>query len=139
MENSKLLLIGLMISVLVVSGCVSQTGGLVAINEITKSLPAVEEFLEKHPNSEIKTVFLDKEYISKNIGDLIVSCGDQFKIKPYYRIDMESPDLITTLWVDSESLRVECSLTKTFGSPEQEVQRPAVNPPTPTPAPSNPQ
>jgi eight-cysteine-cluster-containing protein len=107
----------LMISIaalVLVSGCISADPATFA-----KLNPMVQEFMNEHPNAEIRVTHYTEEEAQAILGTIEEECQkDGITAKEYYRISIEDAetDLKVTAWIDWENQVIECAV-KTGGLP----------------------
>jgi len=116
----------LLIGVVVISGCVNQGMGSQAILDVAKSSPQIQEFLSEHPNATIKITHWDNESVLANITDIRNLCGNQMKVKEYYKLEMESENISAVSWIDVGNQVVDCAIVK-----GKEEVSPSPQPPVP--------
>ncbi|MCK4730042.1 MAG: hypothetical protein KAT28_01880 [Candidatus Aenigmarchaeota archaeon] len=109
MKLAKLILItSLLFSIIFVSGCTNQTD----ITSIAEKIPQVQNFLETHPDADIKAVLWDKNFVETKIGLIREDCGEQMKIQDYYKVDLKTNSINLTLWLDTKDQTVLCAIRK---------------------------
>lgn len=101
----------LMISIaalVLVSGCISADPATLA-----KLNPMVQEFLNEHPDAEIRVTHYSEEEAKAILGTIEEECQKEgITAKEYYRISIEdkASDLEVTAWIDWENQVIECAI-----------------------------
>jgi hypothetical protein len=103
----QLLILVLIISVIFVSGCVEQ--GFTA-EQIAKGSKEVKEFLKEYPRATFVASLLDNETVEGIITELRDTCGEQMKVKGYWKVKVQDPDTNVTItaWVDDDTKQTVC-------------------------------
>lgn len=98
MEIGKCILIFLIFSVILISGCLGND----AILNIAKSSPEVQDFLSEYPDAQINVRLLKEESVQQD-NDFIMHCSGS-KSSDYYKITLtdEESGLNSFVFVDQE-------------------------------------
>jgi|GEM_PF-3538422 len=104
-------------AIVLVSGCISDDPSIFA-----KANPLVADFLEEHPNAEIRLTHYSAEEAQAVLDDIMEDCQKRnMTAKEYYKVIIEDPDsgLQVTAWVDWGNKLIECAI-KRGGEPGTE-------------------
>ncbi|MFC2143540.1 hypothetical protein ACFLQN_04015 [Candidatus Aenigmatarchaeota archaeon] len=93
----------LIVATLIVSGCVD--GG---VTSIAKSLPQAQEFLNNHPNADIRVILLPEESVEENIDEIRAECGEEMVSRSYYKATFIEGDTKLIMYLDSETRDLIC-------------------------------
>ncbi|MCX6819613.1 MAG: hypothetical protein NT129_06485 [Candidatus Aenigmarchaeota archaeon] len=102
----KWLVLGLIVLVIVVSGCTEFAG--TDVLDIAKTSPQVKQFLQDYPDAKMKIANWDNQTVSNNIESIRAMCGSQMKVKEYYKVDISSNNSDLLGWVDILNKKVDC-------------------------------
>lgn len=139
----KLLFPAILIGTVFLSMCL--TSDKTDITAVVKLLPDVQQFLNEHPDAEIKAALWSASAVETNIGRIREDCGPQIENKSYWRAEVKENDLDLIIWLDSDSKQPVCVVKKrTATTPTQTTtSTPAFTPlvtqtvaPTLTPTPT---
>lgn len=103
--------------VIAVSGCITDDPSI-----LMKANPLVSQFLENHPNAEIRVVHYTPTEAEAILDDLMEDCQKRnMSAKEYYKITVEDvgDEFFVTAWIDWENKLIECAIKK-GGEPENE-------------------
>ena len=73
---------------------------------IQEFFPQVQNFLETHPDADIKVVLWSEDFVETKIDLIREYCGEQMKIQDYYRVDLKTNSINLTLWLDTKDQTV---------------------------------
>jgi len=104
----KILVILVLLTVLLLSGCVSQEE---VIKNLAKQTDLAKDFLKENPNAEIIIVKLSSDDVSSIINEIRDKCGNQMQVKAYWKVSINDPDTQSaiTSWIDVETQEVLCT------------------------------
>src|SRR3989338_497243 len=78
------------------------------IEDTLKQLPAIESFLEAHPNADLTVTLLTKDYVSANLGTYQAKCGPQFQANEYYYAVVEEGRQKVEVFAEKETGTAVC-------------------------------
>jgi len=114
MIYAKFMLVLMILTVVFISGCTGIDPSIFAQNN-----PLVKEFLEEHPDAEIRVIHYSTKEAEAVLGDIMEDCQKRgMTAKEYYKVTLEdvSTDLKVIAWIDWENQLIECAV-KTGGQP----------------------
>jgi len=117
MKNKIVLIAVIIISTVIVSGCVGQSGGQsFNVTELAKTNQAVKTFLEDYPNAKIIATLITNASIASECEN------PQLPTKDYWKVTITDnvSNLTVTTWIDADTRNVVC-LVKTGGTNETEI------------------
>lgn len=97
-------LIGILIGIVLVSGCVGQQD----LTPLVKGIPQFQEFLKDHPNADVRIVKLSEDYVSKNIASIKAECGEQIEVKAYYKATITENNDMAVAYLDVDTQDLIC-------------------------------
>jgi len=92
----------ILVSLLLISGCMT------SIDDLIQQIPAVEDFLEEHPNAKITSVLWRESAVKENMDKIKSICNIELEIKPYYYTVVDEGNDKITLFIDKATQEVEC-------------------------------
>jgi len=115
MHNSiKLLLPVFLVAVIMSSGCVN-----IDPQALAMANPMIQEFLDEHPNAEVRVTHYTKEQSKNILNKIWDDCNNEYiKSKDLYLVnitDLET-DLYAVVWIDGNTQELECVIK--YGSDE---------------------
>ncbi len=117
MRNSVLPL-SLIFLIILSSGCLNLDPQALALAN-----PMIKEFLEEHPNADIKITHFSAEQAEGILDSIRADCENEYiGAKEFYRVNITDPDtnFYAVVWVDWESKNVECAVKTGVWSVEDE-------------------
>lgn len=108
----EILLIFALIALVLVVGCINNKQRAV---DIAKNLPEVEEFLEGHPNADIKVVLWIESWVERHINKLREKCGEQMEVQDYWYVVIEEGNFKVEVWLDKDSQELLCLVREEGG------------------------
>jgi hypothetical protein len=105
----QLLVVLSVLSVLIISGCASDLNP----RDIAIAHPIVKQFLEDHPNAEIKLTYFTENQSMNIIDEIRDDCDNQYiEPKVFYKVTVtdEVEDLSALAWMDWEEKIVICAI-----------------------------
>ena len=108
MRNKFVVLLPL-IAILFISGCISGFDP----EAIARSSPIINDFLDEHPNAELRITHFTAEQAANILDDIRADCdNEQIQAKEYYRVTINDPSsgLSAVAWIDAENQLVDCAL-----------------------------
>ncbi|MBN2043368.1 MAG: hypothetical protein JW754_06215 [Candidatus Aenigmarchaeota archaeon] len=97
----------LIISVILVSGCMDNPEALVFSDQF------VQNFLDQYPNARISVTHFSREESTNIIENITDECGNPYvNAKEYYRVTVDDPDseMKVVVWIDWEAKKIECAV-----------------------------
>jgi hypothetical protein len=95
-------------AVLFIAGCAQN----VDVSEIAKAQPLVQQFIDEHPGSTLKAIYIPQESVSGNMDQIRLDCGDQMVAKNYYFVNVTNPDFNLIAFIDPVGQTLDCSIVK---------------------------
>ena len=92
------------------------------IQKFVEELGPVQDFLEQHPNADIRILFWDSETTGINEETITEKCGQMIPLKSYWYVFVEEKGTSLSLWIDSETRQPSCVFRK--GAEQLEPQFP---------------
>jgi len=89
---------------------------------IVKTLSEVQKFLERYPNAEIKAALWDNETVVTNINKIKANCGEQMRVKSYWRVEVIENSNSLIVWLDELTLEPICIVKPRTEIPEEPVE-----------------
>jgi hypothetical protein len=99
--------LSLLLLVLLSSGCLNLDPQAMALAN-----PMIKEFLDEHPNADIKITHFSAEDSESILEQIRADCENEYiGAKEFYKVNIEDPDtdFYAVVWVDWESKIVECA------------------------------
>ena len=87
-----------------------------------KQLQPVQDFLEQHPDANIRVVYWDNEATRQNEALIISKCGQMLPLKRYWFAYVEEEGTSLSMFIDDESRQPVCAFRegKKSGQPPGE-------------------
>lgn len=93
-----------LVGIVFLAGCATQ----VDVSSIAKQLPAVQEFLNQHPNAEIKALLLSAETVQQNIEEITKACGGPLPIKSYWKVVVTENNNLIIVYLEPKEISPVC-------------------------------
>lgn len=113
--------------VVISSGCINTS--VLSGNrpeDIVKSVPQVQEFFEKYPETDISATYRPEDYIRAKIEEISDRCGPYFKIADYWEIaffDYDTKESLT-VWIEKSTNQLGCLYGDGVDSPPPYIPGP---------------
>lgn len=78
------------------------------ITAVVKLLPDVQQFLNEHPDAEIKAALWSTSSVDANIEGIRKDCGPQMESKGYWKAEVKEKNLNLIIWLDNETRQPVC-------------------------------
>lgn len=108
--SNKTALLLLLISVVLISGCVES----IDVANIAKETQAGMDFLAECPNAEIRAVRFSEDVVEEMIDEIREDCDPSILIKAYWKVTFYDPDTDTEMisWIDADTHDLVCFIKK---------------------------
>jgi len=104
-----------LLGVIALAGCTAS----VDVSSVAKQLPAVQEFLNQHPDAEIKALLLSSETVQQNIDEITKACGGSLPVKSYWKVELTENNNLIIVYLEPKEITPVCiSRTKLTESGE---------------------
>ncbi|MDP2749446.1 MAG: hypothetical protein Q8O89_01280, partial [Nanoarchaeota archaeon] len=109
MKKITILLVSvILMSSIFIAGC-NETD----ISKIVKNLPDVQQFMQEHPNADMKVVYLSDSVVATKINDIRIQCTEDVpQVVMYYVEFKEGANIDMKLWLDASTQQLLCALKK---------------------------
>jgi hypothetical protein len=103
--NLKLLIISLVASLVIFSGCVGDSG----VEDIAMGLPQVQAFMEQYPDAQFKAMLLEQDVVAENLADIKAECGIGMKADAdYWKVELSQGNVEMTIYIRKSDNEAMC-------------------------------
>jgi len=122
--NNRLLLLGLIILVSFISGCVYDKNVTSTVNAI----PEVQQFLKEHPDAKISVTFWSKEEVTNSDQEISQQCDKKIVPMDMFKSTISERNLNAIFWINAQNLSVICSTIEKTSVTPSPMSSPRINP-----------